>query len=209
MTTAPTAEQFLAMQDTEDDEFTAEIHDTGDPLESIADSLRTLVQVIEAPQREEQASARLQEAFDDLEEKHQSLFGLLAEVEKIVKPSTSKVSLEVKAAIDAWKSPEVPQALTADEVAVHGLPTGGKSPCGVHYMADASFSTDPTCPECVAAEEPVPASNAAEMGHPQPDHDAAVEQWREFARGLGYQGPDIDKANRSQIRTMLGIEQPS
>lgn len=41
-----------------------------------------------------------------------------------------------------------------------------------------------------------------------PAHDADVEEWRAYARSRGYQGPDVDTANRSSIRTMLGIPQP-
>lgn len=61
----------------------------------------------------------------------------------------------------------------------------------------------------------------AEAGHPiaadpegipvvpqQPAHNAPVEEWREYARALGFAGPEIDKANRSVIRTTLGIAQP-
>lgn len=44
---------------------------------------------------------------------------------------------------------------------------------------------------------------------PQPAHNAPVEEWREYARALGYAGPEIDKANRSVIRTTLGIAQPT
>jgi hypothetical protein len=40
-------------------------------------------------------------------------------------------------------------------------------------------------------------------------HDAMVEDCRAFARSRGHQGPEVDVANRSQIRTMLGIEQPT
>jgi hypothetical protein len=43
--------------------------------------------------------------------------------------------------------------------------------------------------------------------HQQPEHNAPVEEWREYARALGYAGPEIDKANRSMIRTTLGIAQ--
>ena len=32
---------------------------------------------------------------------------------------------------------------------VHDLPTGGKSPCGVHYMSGAAFGVDVTCPDCL------------------------------------------------------------
>jgi len=42
----------------------------------------------------------------------------------------------------------------------------------------------------------------------QPAADAEVEEWRAYARDLGYTGPDIDKANRSQIRSMLGVPHP-
>lgn len=42
----------------------------------------------------------------------------------------------------------------------------------------------------------------------QPAHDAPVEEWRAYARSKGFAGPDIDKANRSQIRTALGVAQP-
>lgn len=43
----------------------------------------------------------------------------------------------------------------------------------------------------------------------QPAHNAPVEEWREYARALGYAGPEIDKANRSMIRTTLGVVQPT
>lgn len=43
----------------------------------------------------------------------------------------------------------------------------------------------------------------------QPEHNAPVEEWREYARAQGLAGPNIDRANRSQIRTALGIAQPA
>jgi len=43
----------------------------------------------------------------------------------------------------------------------------------------------------------------------QPADDAEVEEWRAYARSRGYAGPDVDKANRSQIRSMLGIQHPA
>ncbi len=124
---------------------------------------------------------RLREAFDDLEEKHRSLFELLAAVEKIVKPSTSKVSNEVKAAIDAWKNPVVPQALTADEVTAKTMEG---------ELNDWAKQTG--------------------LGQ-HPTHDADVEEWRAYARSLAAvpEGTVLDQMNRSQIRTLLGIEQPA
>lgn len=176
MNQTPTVEEFLAQQGTDDEaeDFPAEIYDSGDPLESIADSLRTLVGMVKGHTEEEQASERLQEAFDDLESKQQSLFDLLADVEKVVSKSTSKVSLEVKDAINAWRNPEVPAVHEAEPVGVT-----------------------------------VPVENATEMGLSQPAHDADVEEWRKYARGLGYAGSPVDEGNRSQIRTLLGIEQPA
>lgn len=42
-----------------------------------------------------------------------------------------------------------------------------------------------------------------------PTHDAPVEEWRLYANTLGYIEPAVDLMNRSQIRTLLGIEQPA
>lgn len=46
----------------------------------------------------------------------------------------------------------------------------------------------------------------------QPADDAPVEEWRAYARSTAYDDnpeyPDLDELNRSQIRTLLGIEQP-
>jgi hypothetical protein len=54
-----------------------------------------------------------------------------------------------------------------------------------------------------AAQEPTGEHNNDQDAPPAAD--AKVEEWRAFARGRGYAGPDVDKANRSQIRTMLGL----
>ena len=168
MNQTPTVEQFLAEQSTEDDDFLEEA--LSDPLASIADSLRQLTEIVvrrdgvdAAEEAQDQEAEQLRQGLADLEDKHRSLFELLAEVEKIVKPSTSKVSLEVKAAIEAWKNPAV--------------------------------------------------ENASESGLKQPAHDAPVEEWRTYARLLGHgrTGPafnELEAMNRSQIRTMLDIEQP-
>lgn len=98
----------------------------------------------------------LQQEHTDLEAKHDVVLQLVEQIRGIVKKSTSKVSLDVKAAIDAWANP---------------LGTLTPSPWA------------------------------------QPAHDAPVEEWRGFAdgrlKGLGY---DLEQMNRSQIRTLLGIE---
>lgn len=52
-------------------------------------------------------------------------------------------------------------------------------------------------------EEPV--AEPAPVSLPEPA-DWTVAEWRAYARSLGHDGPEIDKANKSQIRTLL--EQP-
>lgn len=264
MTTAPTAEEFLSMQDAEEDDSDyvdvvltrppgpdsdfveledpqgrglgassgAEWVDRGDgfavlripvsasPLDSIAHSLRTIAASMGGESltaelvtgADEEAAWRAE--YDDLYEKYNALFGLLADIEKIVKPSTSKVSLEVKAAIDAWKNPEVPQALTADEVASRchtQVPTGPTSPdiCK-ECSANIQDYVEWPCPPVQAAQKPV-LNDLRPEGSAQPAHDAGVEEWRAYARNLGAvpEGTVLDQMNRSQIRTMLGIEQPA
>lgn len=172
--TAPTPEAFLAQPPDPDEDLDVDIdididididvtpgaHPLLRPLQDIAEQLEWIAR---GPAEAEKASDRLNEAYADLEASHAQLFGLVADIEKIVKKSTSKLADQVRAAIDGWKAP--------------------------------------------AVEETVPASNAAEMGHHPPAHDADVEEWRGYARSLGYTGADIDTANRSQIRTMLGIGQ--
>lgn len=187
MTQTPTIEQFFAMQDGEED---VEVEAT-DPLTSIAESLRTIAagmggeaytaEVVASPgdTRWSELHQVAMEQLDDLEEKHRSLFDLLAEVEKIVKPSTSKVSLEVKAAIEAWKAPAVPET--------------EEPPADLISKAERE--------QMMAA--PVTA---------QPAHDADVEEWRAYAMataGEQFELVGLDQMNRSQIRTMLGIEQPT
>ncbi len=43
----------------------------------------------------------------------------------------------------------------------------------------------------------------------QPAHDASVEEWQTYAHTCGVNTADIRGLNRSQIRTLLGIEQPA
>lgn len=130
MTTTPTPEEFLALTDPEDD--TDEVTPTGvrswpppgfdrafvlppDPLQSIAESLRILAAAVEKHDADEAADDAQRERYDrldqeyaDLEDKHRSLYELLADVEKIVKPSTSKLANSVREAINRWRNPEVP-----------------------------------------------------------------------------------------------------
>lgn len=64
------------------------------------------------------------------------------------------------------------------------------------------------CAPSLAYAAPVEPEDPVSQKPQQPEHNAPVEVWREYARALGYAGPEIDKANRSVIRTTLGIAQP-
>lgn len=126
-------------------------------------------------------------ALDAAEARTARAEALIEEIAGIVKKSTSKVSLEVKAAIGAWRAPETPS------------PAPDASPASEPAVDDAAEAVH-------LAQDVRPASAGEGLGVPAPE--AHVETWRAYARGQGYAGPDIDTMNRSQIRTMLGIEQP-
>lgn len=133
--TALTPEQFLAQPSTDPEDYddyelqpcdvVIDTHgqfarDAGNPLESIADSMRTIAATMGQPVTDALAAEahaeelrELGQAYDDLEAKHQSLYDLLADVEKIVAKSKSQVSLEVKAAITEWRNPTAEQVVEA------------------------------------------------------------------------------------------------
>lgn len=199
MTTTPTPEQFLTdagFADEDDQElqhvqeFAGEFVDTGNPLESIAASLRSLVGMVETHRAEEAADDEaerryldLDQAYADLEDKHQALYGLLADVEKIVAPSTSKLANSVREAITRWRAPE---AGAEPVVEPDGVPAAVQCPACARYFADAELLDGHHCTG------------------PAPDAD--VEAWRAYALALGAEG-DLSQMNRSQIRTLLGIPQ--
>ncbi len=57
--------------------------------------------------------------------------------------------------------------------------------------------------------EPTPNPVAAPALSAAPAHDADVEEWQTYAHTCGVNTADIRGLNRSQIRTLLGIEQPA
>lgn len=188
--TAPTAEAFLASNEPDEDDvesFTGVLVDTADlALGSIATSLRMIADTLARPIAARDAEAAdahgeelrlLGEAYDDLEAKHRSLYDLLAEVEKIVAKSKSQVSLEVKAAINAWRNPTVDEAAPEQPV-------------------------EPE-PGSVVIEPSEPVYTPMDGGEPAPAADAPIEIWRAYAHGRGVEGADV--MNRSQIRTALGL----
>lgn len=137
MSTTPTVEQFLtqpddhgpeepgaaesaaASQPVPEDGFSAPI---GDPLESIAHSLHRLTELVvrrdaeQEPMVSAEAYDGLSQEHADLEDKHRALFELLADVEKIVSKSTSKLADSVREAIATWRNPEPAPSENATEM---------------------------------------------------------------------------------------------
>lgn len=197
MTSTPTPEEFLAAPSDPDDAEDLELRQfeaaaesryramvgdveqhSCDPLESIAASLGLIAASVVRQGNEEREQSEQAELFDetraerdDWEDKHRAAVDLIHEIETIVKPSTSKVSLEVKAAVERWSNPVVETVAHAAENVVNSVDFNGNALV-------------------------------------QPAHDAPVQEWRDYAYNAGLSAPDVDSANRSQIRTMLGVEQP-
>jgi uncharacterized protein YoxC len=184
MPQTPTVEQFLAEQSSELDDVEADLGPVetvlrnGDPLASIAESLQTLVGMVTAHTEDEQLAERRLELLDDLEAKYDELHSVLATIEKIVAKSTSKVSLDVKAAINAWRNPEVTATEPMDE------------PGPEVVESEASVEAD--------ARPDQPAHDAAV------DEWRA---YCRALRPAEFLPTTLDTMNRSQIRTFLGIEQ--
>jgi len=154
-----------------------------DPLTSVVESLQTIAAAFGAVTglAEEASDLRLQLAearrdCADLEVLQLTQAELIYQVLEIVKPSTSKLANTVRDAINGYLT---------------GNPAEAEAPAQAVPVENAA---EMGCPP-----------PAAEMGCPPPAADADVEEWRAYARSCGYAGPDVDKANRSQIRTMLGI----
>lgn len=173
----------------------------------------------------------LANVYDEAGSRAEVAEALIVEIEGIVKKSTSQVSLAVKAAIEAWRNPAeqgdpVEPVRTAAET--NGGYTSGPSLPSVHVMLGgkppARSETPSPAQDAPAVDEAaagplvqapeldVPQASAGE-GLSQPATDADVSEWRTYARYLGHgrTGPafnELEAMNRSQIRTLLGIEQP-
>lgn len=122
MTSTPTLEQFMSEHQPEEDDAPDGMYTLGpsldprdnsaivvprQPLESIAHSLDRMLAIAEHHELEETEADRLREAHDDLDAKYAVLFDLVAEVEAIIKPSSSKLANTVREAIDRWRDPQV------------------------------------------------------------------------------------------------------
>lgn len=150
----------------------------------------TLPPVADSGLAEDESAAQLIDTsheLADLEAKHDVVLQLVERIGGIVKKSTSKVSLEVKAAIDEWANPETPS------------PAPDASP------SEPQPEPIPAAVVEASAGEGPPWWEHSTVPPQAPANDAPVDEWRAYARSLGR---DLDTMNRSQIRTQLGIEQP-
>lgn len=213
--TAPTPAEFLASTEPDEDETVP--HPIDHPLYLIAQSLQRMADAAagqpvtavldSAPcvdcAEHQNAADSYREQLVEMGNSYAVAVELVEQIEGIVKKSTSKVSLEVKAAIESWRSPELPEepatrpCCPSAEGGPHhdDCPAGSGDPAPEGHIGKAER-------EQMLAGESVPAA--------QPEPDADVWQWRTYAKALrGATGESsIDTMNRSQIRTMLGVEQP-
>lgn len=141
--------------------------------------------------------AELSELDDILTARTDRLTALGAQLDEIraaVKPSVSKLANAVRAVLDGGE-PAEPET---------------KAPAAVEQPQEpvAQPTGAPTPDEAQQPNSDIQMAPAASAPAATPAPDAPVEDWRAFARSLGYQGSDVDAANRSQIRTMLGLAHP-
>lgn len=179
----PTPQEFLERPEPADD------GDLIDPLVSIAASLAQLVDAMSGPAgvlyplpgdaaAGEELAQNLRETAADLEDKLQAAAATLAQIEAVVKPSTSKLANAVRAELARWRG-EAPE------------PGAAAEPEPEEPVEDQVGYVGPVAS---VPEQPAP--------------DAPVEEWRAYVRARGYTSPHIDLLNRSQIRSLLGIPQP-
>ena len=136
-------------------------------------------------------------------------------LEEIVSEDTlTEVELEALKTVDLRDELDRVEALhdakqaLLDEVLKICKPSVSKLANQIRALLEPMPVIEPEAPKAEEQPEPAAAQNGVAYAAGPPAHDAPVEEWRAHARALGYNGPDVDKANRSQIRTMLGIEQP-
>lgn len=159
------------------------------PLESIAASLGLLTSIVVRRDNQELAEDETQQALNqldreyaELEKLHDAKQGLIDCTLALVSKSTSKLASSIRELLEPMVVPE---------------------PATVEPEPPVISNHDPVPPV-----EPVAVLHAAQP----PAEDASVEDWRAYARGLRRMTngeSSIDKMNRSQIRTMLGVEQPA
>lgn len=222
----PTPDEFLAQQTSPEDDQEPIILP---PLESIAESLRTIAAALTVEPADptptganapgEQYDALLHD-FEELEGANKVLLDERTEVLNVIKKSTSKLANAVR---DVLKPPAAQPAEVDEEDEPHAFVTEDGVDCcrlcgrhendgqGIH-VTDEEGVTVPfelRSMDKQEAEAFLGASGPTMGGFVgMPTRDADVEAWRSYARTRGFDDPAVGVMNRSQIRTMLGVEQP-
>lgn len=170
-----------------------------DPLTSIATSLEKIAGSFERASADNdelmecrQRVADLEAEVAEIEALHDAKQELIERTLAVCKPSVSKLAIAVREVLEPVVVPP----------AAEPHPSGPQCTNCQRYFADQELLD---LHACAALPAPIPVENAVEMGHAVPAHDAGVEEWRAYARSLGYSSPKVDNANRSQIRSLLGI----
>lgn len=231
MTTAPTPEEFMRWPSDPDEDldFDPELWERAnpvlpkpevlEPLVSIAKSLRAIADQGAAAGActacEEQSTALNDMANElaELEALHDAKQAMIEEALKVCGKSVSKLAIAVRAVLEPVPVPSPAPAVGAAEPPE----TAPRLPATVEARAGEVLTPQAVqCDACLryfVDQELLDrhACTGSEHNNDRdatPAEDADVEEWRAHARSLGYTGPDVDKANRSQIRTMLGIAHP-
>lgn len=202
--TAPTPADFMRMTDGPDFDPT-ELR--GDPnawvvqptpsesvdLTGVLAHLERIEAMIQRPVELEQRVTDLSQENAAYTEQAALLEQRIAETLEAIRKSTSKVANQVRDILQPEPLAPAPGEPDLEPLSdAHPLPPGPQCPGCERYFADAELLERH---ECSARQQ-------------QPAHDAPIEEWVAYAQARGL---DVDpgKANRSQIRTMLGLAHPT
>lgn len=160
-----------------------------------------IVALIEEPLQLRADLAQTQARFEIAVEASEIYRTRIADTLDAIKKSTSKVAKDVRAILEPEPLAPAPTDPTPE------TPAGGQA-------ADAPYPS--SAPEVPAAPPAGPAPDERDLGHhgpdqrqPQPSTEDTPDTWRAYAVSCGVPEAEAAKLNRSQIRTRLGITQPT
>lgn len=182
----PTPAEFMLLDNPDEDHeqedvFTAPAPVEADPLSAIAYSLQRLVAVAEREGGTASDEGASDTPFRELEERY----------------------LELDTAYNGLEQNRLELRRLVDEISDIVKPSTSKLANAVRAAIARHDDPEPT-EQVETSEEPIAEAKPVELQ--QPANDADVEAWALYAESLGFEV--LDTMNRSQIRTMLGIEHP-
>lgn len=196
----PTPEQFLSFpsdpdEDVDDLDPIADLERRVATLEALAaDSVPGTLydQAIADGNADHGDAIRVEAELTRLQERVMDKQALIDEVLAAVKPSTSKLANKIREILAPQTPSPAPDASPSEPPAPPASPAADEG--DRHGQASAGEGSSQVV--------------LGQVGEHPPAHDADVEEWRAYARQRGVYVTGLDTMNRSQIRTMLGIEQP-